>query len=86
MASPVQYPAPVETVRPPVAVARGTLTAITVAALKALAGAGTVYTFTAAYGLMRAGQPLHFKSGASYVLDPALKAQLHSLSAPMAAA
>lgn len=86
MASPVQYPVPVETVRPPVAVVSGMLTEVSVTQLKALAGVGTVYTFTAPFGLMRAGQPLHFKSGGSYVLDATLIAALQARSAPMVAA
>ncbi len=87
MASPVQYPAPIETVRPPVVVIGGDTTAVTTTRLRTLVAAGSaVYSFTAAFVFMRAGQLLHFKSGASCVLDAALITALQAVSAPMVAA
>jgi hypothetical protein len=56
------------------------------AQLKAMAPAGSVYTFTASFLHNFNGQQLSYRKGLSYILDAKLKAELLARGAPMVAA
>ena len=67
-------------------VINGVHTSVNATQLKFNSPVGSVYTFTAAYHHLFNGQHLDYRKGASYVLDPTLKATLLALGAPMVAA
>jgi hypothetical protein len=67
-------------------VASGTHANVNAAQLKAVSPAGSVYTFTATWMHIYNGRHLDYRKGASYVLDPGLKAVLLASAAPMVAA
>jgi hypothetical protein len=59
---------------------------VNAAQLKAIAPAGSVYTFTASWSHSYKGQHLSYRKGMSYSLDPTLRAALLAAAAPMVVA
>ena len=67
-------------------VVKGVHASVNAAQLKTNSTVGSVYTFTATYHHVFNGQHVDYRKGVSYSLDPALKATLLALGAPMVAA
>jgi hypothetical protein len=67
-------------------VINGVHSTVSAVAAKTNAPANSVYTFSTPFSNVVNGQQIVYRNGSSYILDPALKATLLALGAPMAAA